>query len=513
MTIFRFFSAVVVAMILSTAPVIAVSSASGATELPRPHLFDEDRRTGSGAAPLPADPAMQRLLKGLRYLEGGQSDFAVLELDEAIKLKPDYAEALFYRARAHYDGGHFQQAIDDYLRVTSLMSLSDRAFYNLGLCYWQIDDLSAAQRAFTQSLLFNADQPDALRARGRIAQRQDDPEAAIEDYTAAIKLDPDDGATYYYRGVAYLAYGEAATALEDLNQALRLDPDLTWAVLARANAYYELQRPEDAEREYTAALRLHPDAEIALVRRAHVYEMTRQFDLGLADVNRALELDPNNLNALFGRAALSMGQGNFIAVISDLDIVLRKLPEHSTSLLRRGQAQAMLGRDKEAQESFSAAVRARPDEGESYNGRGVMRMILGDLAPAITDLKLAVQIIPDAIYPAIWHHLARSKAAGAIDKESLDRLQRHKSGPWPAPIAAYLLGELSAEELLVQARKAQQYDIPAHLSDAYYVIGERFLLSDVDEARQAFTRARDARAYNQYAHLAAIRALQRLEAR
>jgi lipoprotein NlpI len=205
-----------------------------------------------------------------------------------------------------------------------------------------------------------------------------------------------------------------------------------------------------------------------------------------------------------------MSIGNFADVVADLDKIIPQYPDHLLSLLTRAQALALLGRDNEARRAFDTAVRARPDDGMSFSGRGIMRLIAGDLTPAVADLRLASQISPDDSYTAIWHHLAKSKATGDVDKETLERLRRYRTGPWPSPIAAYLLDELSADALLVQAREAKDYQIANNLSDAYYVIGDRMLRTDVSAARQMFERAREAKAYYQYSYLVATRELRRL---
>jgi tetratricopeptide (TPR) repeat protein len=116
-------------------------------------------------------------------------------LSEAIKLKPDYAEAYNNRGNVYGDLGQHKQAIEDYNEAIRLKPDYAMAYNNRGVDY---RDLGQNQRA-------------------------------IEDYNEAIRLNPNDAMAYNNRGVTYRDLGQNQRAIEDYNEAIRLKPDYAMA--------------------------------------------------------------------------------------------------------------------------------------------------------------------------------------------------------------------------------------------------------------------------------------------
>lgn len=124
-------------------------------------------------------------------------------LNEAIKLKPDYAEAYNNRGNIYGDLGQYQQAIEDYNEVIRLKPDYAMAYNNRGVDY---RNLGQNQRA-------------------------------IEDYNEALRLNPNDAMAYNNRGVTYRDLGQNQQAIKDYNEAIRLKPDYVMAYSNRGDAY------------------------------------------------------------------------------------------------------------------------------------------------------------------------------------------------------------------------------------------------------------------------------------
>jgi len=124
-------------------------------------------------------------------------------LNEAIKLKPDYAEAYNNRGNVYGDLGQHKQAIEDYNEAIRLKPDYAMAYNNRGVTY----------RDFGQN------------------------QRAIEDYNEAIRLNPNDAMAYNNRGVTYRDLGQNQQAIENYNEAIRLKPDYAMAYSNRGDAY------------------------------------------------------------------------------------------------------------------------------------------------------------------------------------------------------------------------------------------------------------------------------------
>ena len=124
--------------------------------------------------------------------EKGEYDQAIAHCTEAIRLKPDYAEAYVYRGAAHVaNGEQDDQAIAD--------------------C--------------TEAIRLKPDYPEAHYIRGLAYGAKGNQDQAIADFTAAIRLQPDDAKAYYMRGVTYETKGELDRAAADYAKAKELGYD------------------------------------------------------------------------------------------------------------------------------------------------------------------------------------------------------------------------------------------------------------------------------------------------
>ena len=161
------------------------------------------------AVSLYAQTAQTRLDNGKRLFDQNNRDGALQELNEAIKLDPNLAEAYAYRARIYNGKSDYDRALSDANRAIQLNS-------RLGLGYF---------------------------ARAYAYREKNDIDRAIADYTEAIRLDPKFAIAYNNRGAAYKDKGDYDRAIADYNEAIRLDPNYT---LAKDNKRIAEQAKRDA---------------------------------------------------------------------------------------------------------------------------------------------------------------------------------------------------------------------------------------------------------------------------
>lgn len=141
---------------------------------------------------LPPETAAFNLLKDAFSLcESGKCadpGKAIEYLDEAIKLKPDLAEAYNNRGNAYSDIKQYERAIEDYNEVIRLQPNFSYAYYNRGLTY---SDLGRHQQA-------------------------------VEDFNTVIRLNPDEINAYYNRAAAYFRLGDKEAGCRDAQKACDL---------------------------------------------------------------------------------------------------------------------------------------------------------------------------------------------------------------------------------------------------------------------------------------------------
>jgi tetratricopeptide (TPR) repeat protein len=202
------------------------------------------------------EPYQVSFIMGERYLNGGSYDRALVEYNKAIKLKANYAEALFSRGRAYQLKGDFARALEDYSRTIGLKRDSPAAFNHRGYIYAQRGDHPTAIGDYTQALALKRDYGDALYNRGYSYRLLGQYDKAIEDFTRLLQLEPKNPAAYNQRGTAWYYKENDDRAIRDFSEAIRLKNDYALAWHNRGTAYRMSGNTTRAEADFAEARRL-----------------------------------------------------------------------------------------------------------------------------------------------------------------------------------------------------------------------------------------------------------------
>ncbi len=147
-------------------------------------------------------------------------------LTQAIRLKPDYAEAFNNRGLARSDQGDFSGAREDYDTAIRLKPGDFEAFNNRGLLRRAQGDLAGAREDFDSALRLRPNDAEVFSNRGNLRAEQNDPTGAREDFDMAIRIQPDFAEALMNRGILRRQQGDRAGARADVDAAIRLKPGL-----------------------------------------------------------------------------------------------------------------------------------------------------------------------------------------------------------------------------------------------------------------------------------------------
>jgi len=194
------------------------------TAVMHPAFLSAQRAATEQKAAASAAPAVQEEeLTAQQWFERG---FAVADVDEqlrfyteAIRLKPDYAEAYTNRGVARRAKGDVDGALQDYTEAIRLKPDYAQTYNNRGNA--REDDVDALQD-YTEAIRLKPDYATAFYNRGNARRAQGDMDGALQDLAEAIRLKPDFALAFHNRGLVRSAKGDKEGALQDCAEAIRL---------------------------------------------------------------------------------------------------------------------------------------------------------------------------------------------------------------------------------------------------------------------------------------------------
>jgi tetratricopeptide (TPR) repeat protein len=254
-------------------PDAVAASQTNATEAARQGSALVARREfGSGLAFLtravelsPADPEMY-FQRGNAYRANSQSDLALADYDQVIKLKTDFLPAYLPRAELQISKENQAAAIADLAAADRLAAPQADLRFDLGELYTRLDRFEAAVAQY--SLWLREHENDsryasalARRCYDRAMLNQDLP-AALNDCNAALrranKLDPGYSVALADRAVAQLRTGNFDKAVDDCNEALKQMPKNAAALYLRGVAEAGKFKKADSDKDIAASKEIDP---------------------------------------------------------------------------------------------------------------------------------------------------------------------------------------------------------------------------------------------------------------
>jgi len=199
----------------------------------------------------------------------------------------------------------------------------------------------------------------------------------------------------------------------------------------------------------------------------------------LDDVTKSIDLDPDDASHVL-KAEILLYSGQHQAALDALGSITKDDPNRRNTQTVAGVAQYYLGNYEAAKQSFmKAAETASSDE------------------------------LP---YSLIWLSVA-SRKAGSDPDPIVRKYSARLSKNWPAAAVTYMLGGLSAEELIASARQEEK-ESRLRLCEAYFFLGQKALLNgNHTDAKHWFSKSVDTKVVMYREHILSQLELKKLEER
>jgi tetratricopeptide (TPR) repeat protein len=207
----------------------------------------------------PLDPSLQFSL-AMAYIGMGHRDWARKQLMNLAAKAPKEPIYPYWLGRLDYDAQLYTDAMGHFREAIALAPGMARAYDNLGLCYFYLNQNAAAVENFQKAIDLSvaSKQPSAwpylnlavtLQFLGKLPE-------AESNLHEAIKIDPQLAPARYRLGNVLEDLDRPEAAIPELVEAAKLDANYAEPHIALARIYYKLGRKEEARNEVTAYQRI-----------------------------------------------------------------------------------------------------------------------------------------------------------------------------------------------------------------------------------------------------------------
>ena len=155
--------------------------------------------------------------------------------------------------------GNFEEALIAYDQVIIIKPDDAEAYYYRGMILCQVDRFEEALISFDQAIVINPNHAGTFNNRGVALKELSRFNDAIDAYNKAIAIEPTDAHFYYNRGYALQKcnhFNEAAVSYE---QSIAIKPDYVDAYNNLANTFREIKEFKKAFANYDFVIALKPD--------------------------------------------------------------------------------------------------------------------------------------------------------------------------------------------------------------------------------------------------------------
>lgn len=443
--------------------------------------------------------------KAKSLFESGAYDRARLEFKNVLQIDPKHAESWYLLGRIEEHAGELRPAFQHYVNAVELAPDLTGARVRKAQLLILGGKLEQAAEEIDLALTGSPEEPDALTARGVLAQRQGRLADARADALAALQIDPAHSAANLLLATLQLreqAFAEAVATLEkgislaERTDALRLmlahahqtagnHADAVTALEALvddragnfryrqrlADYHLNLKQPEQAERVLREGLRLRPDDEARRVALIRFLVKTR----GIPEARTELAAwirddDADAVRWRLADAELLRLEGDRKAAEKIYRQVLAQDAESVRHHALAGKALTQLlaetGRVEEALQVINRTLDGSPNDTDALQLRATLTFQSNDPDQTVADLRRVLRDDPNRL--AAQRLIGRAHAKLGAVSLARDAFERAIALDPEDPVAYLQLAELGYRSGDVQAARQTlgrlSHKLPKHLN-------------------------------------------------
>lgn len=177
----------------------------------------------------PVNMAMAFSNRARAHYNLGDNDKAIDDATKAIGKNARNTNAWLNRGNAWFAKEDFEKAAADYQKAIGTDAKSAAAHFNFGLAHHRMSNYDKAIASITTALKYDSNNADYYKTRGNAKYESSQYADSVADYDRAIRIKPNFGYAHYDRGLSHEQLGDFAKAKADFDKAAQLIPsDDSW---------------------------------------------------------------------------------------------------------------------------------------------------------------------------------------------------------------------------------------------------------------------------------------------
>lgn len=407
-----------------------------------------------------------------------QGDFAkTIELtDQVIKASPADHVALYLRASARVELG---------IRQRDAQLLRD----GIGDAREAIRLVNRVQIDYYLPYLYGMSHLSTLEGKPTHAEIARDVATKILDMDSVTAEEKSNIA--YQLAMIDMQLQDSAGALAALDRALEYNPKHLGALLAKCDILAQSSQPDDVEATYARAVELFPEEPMVFNNRGMFLQSLGRYDEAIADFDRAIAINKDFTPAYTNRAFTRLQAGQFSQALADLSQSLEINPQQPAAYSLRGTANLQTGKAAEAIEDYQTALTMDPNSPALRADVGFAQFFAGRYEDALASFNSALEVDPQAEFLNPWRAAALLTLDRREDAEQEFNSIIAKSNDertWYDVLTLLLLGKINDNDVLSAISGADPRQEDGQKCEAFYFIGQRWLLEGKAEDAQTYFR-------------------------
>ncbi|HAA14875.1 MAG TPA: hypothetical protein DCE41_25570 [Cytophagales bacterium] len=333
--------------------------------------------------------------------QGIKLEEALEQLTQVIRAQPDYARAWYHRGRAQLAMERYYEAIGDFYAAIEFGK--NQGLYRLGIGYAKvgIGDYGSAIPDLRYAHLAMPTDNELVNELGMAYYQLDQLDSAVFFFKKSMDLNPQSYSNTYNLMYTLAYSGKKNEAMDIVEEAMARFDTVSHGYELRAELYYLLGEYQEAYRDYSQALEKGTNHRKDIIQSMGLckYEL-EDYASALTSYNLLIEeFDDLPSDIFLDRGRILTLMEEHKKALRDFNTAISLDQEDANGYYRRGQSYLAMENWKRAERDFDRVLSMAPYYLQAHYERGQARLGRGDTIGACQDFEAATEYdnVPEAV--------------------------------------------------------------------------------------------------------------------